>query len=197
MIDITELSISLIQRLCNYLSKISLVDVFFPIFILFIGIVLNKLALKIIHKLVRHTRKIKTIDINTRKRLATLVKLLEDFVKVVVWGALIIILLSHYGIDTAPLLTGAGIVGLAIGIGSKELVKDLVSGFFILFEGTFDKGDFVELGGVKGKVYKLGIRTTTLKDYEGNIYIVPNGQISKIVKYKTKPPWWGKKQDKE
>ncbi len=152
--------------------------------------IVNKLIRKVLDKAlakgVKRTKGLKKV----KARVETVSKVVEDAFSTLLWGIVVLTLLSMIGIDITPLLTGAGIIGLAIGFGSKELVKDLVSGFFILFDGYINKGDYVELAGVKGRVEKIGIRTTVIKGEEGVTYIVPNGQITKIARY-AKPPSGG------
>ncbi len=81
-------------------------------------------------------------------------------------------------INIAPLLASAGIAGLAVGFGAQTLVRDVINGFFILLENQFDIGDVIKVGGVQGTVEKLTLRRTLLRDADGTLHTVPNGQIS-------------------
>src|SRR5262245_50991964 len=85
--------------------------------------------------------------------------------------------LQELDINLAPLLASAGIAGLAIGFGVKTLVKDVINGFFILLENQYDLGDAVRIAGVKGTVEAMSMRTTTLRDDDGTIHVVPNSEI--------------------
>jgi small conductance mechanosensitive channel len=85
--------------------------------------------------------------------------------------------LSLLGLNLGPLLASAGIAGLAIGFGAQTLVKDVINGFFILLENQYDVGDFVRIAGVKGTVEAMSMRSTTLRDEDGTIHIVPNSTI--------------------
>ena len=91
-----------------------------------------------------------------------------------------ITVLREVGIDTGPILATAGIGGLAIGFGAQSLVKDVISGFFILMEDQIRVGDVVEIGGKSGSVEKISLKTTVLRDLAGNVHYVPNGQISVV-----------------
>jgi small-conductance mechanosensitive channel len=91
-----------------------------------------------------------------------------------------IIILSRWGINIAPILTGAGILGLAVGFGAQTLVKDLVNGFFIIFEDQFNVGDKVEIAKTRGRVVKMSMRTTTVRSEEGEMVAIPNSQIDII-----------------
>jgi small conductance mechanosensitive channel len=81
-------------------------------------------------------------------------------------------------INVAPLLASAGIAGLAVGFGAQTLVRDVINGFFILIENQFDIGDVIKIGGVQGTVEKLTLRRTLLRDADGTLHNVPNGQIT-------------------
>jgi len=85
--------------------------------------------------------------------------------------------LQELDINLAPLLASAGIAGLAIGFGAQTLVKDVINGFFILLENQYDLGDAVRIAGVKGTVEAMSMRTTTLRDDDGTIHVVPNSEI--------------------
>jgi len=117
----------------------------------------------------------------TSGRTKTLLPLLRRAVMValVVFGGLIV--LSELGIDIAPLLAGAGVVGLAIGFGSQALVRDVITGLFILIEDTVAVGDVVTAGGHTGVVEDLSIRTIRLRDLEGSVHIVPFGDVTSVV----------------
>ena len=86
-------------------------------------------------------------------------------------------ILSEVGIDITPLLAGAGVVGIAIGLGAQSLIKDLIAGFFILVEDQFNVGDVVRVADVTGGVEGLNLRRTLLRDLDGILHVVPNGQI--------------------
>ncbi len=89
-------------------------------------------------------------------------------------------ILRELGFDIAPLLAGAGIAGLAVGFGAQNLVRDLITGFFIIFENQIRVGDVVEVAGKMGKVEQVNLRTTVLRDGEGRVHVVPNGQITTV-----------------
>ena len=89
-------------------------------------------------------------------------------------------ILSEMGVDLKPLLAAAGLGGLAIGFGAQSLVKDLISGFFILWENSIRIGDVVEVAGVAGLVEEVELRTIKLRDLSGNLHVIPNGVIDKV-----------------
>ena len=114
------------------------------------------------------------------KRINTLTGIISGAVKIIVWSVLIMIILQKFGVSIGPILAGAGIVGVAIGFGSQELVRDFISGFFILLENQIREGDVAILNGTGGLVEKIELRTITLRDFSGVIHIFQNGKINSI-----------------
>lgn len=122
-------------------------------------------------------------------RAYTLGGLANNIVNFSFFAITFLMVLSEWGINIGPLLAGAGILGLAVGFGTQTLVKDVVTGFFILFENQFNVGDKIKIAGVEGKVIAINLRTTVLKEKGGIFHIIPNSKISDIAKYKyTTPP---------
>jgi moderate conductance mechanosensitive channel len=99
-------------------------------------------------------------------------------------GILILLVLltisAELGFNIGPVLASAGIVGLAVGFGAQSLVKDVISGFFILFEDQFGVGDVVKIGDFSGVVERMTLRATVLRNLEGQVYVVPNGNIQNV-----------------
>lgn len=126
------------------------------------------------------------IPMNENKK-RTLTGLLKSIVRYVTYFVVIINLLQLMGIDTKSLLTAAGIGGLAVGFGAQNLVKDVISGFFIIFEDQYSIGDYVEAAGVAGTVEDLGIRSTRLRDFGGQLHIIPNGEITRVTNHSRGP----------
>jgi small conductance mechanosensitive channel len=117
------------------------------------------------------------------RKAKTLSSLLRSVVRYVVYAFAIIAVLRQIGIDTTGLLAGAGLAGLAIGFGAQNLVRDIINGFFILFEDHFAVGDYVSIGDVSGIVESLGLRVTRVRGFGGELHIIPNGQVEKIVNH--------------
>ena len=114
------------------------------------------------------------------KRAHTLTHIVRDVVRLVILFVGMTMILSEAGVDLKPLLAAAGLGGLAIGFGAQSLVKDLISGFFILWEDSIRVGDVVEVAGVSGLVEEVELRTIKLRDLSGNLHVVPNGVIDKV-----------------
>ena len=113
-------------------------------------------------------------------RLKTLLPFLENAFRVVLLTLAGLILLSELGVNIAPLIAGAGVLGLAIGFGAQTLVKDVITGVFILMEDTLSVGDVVEVGAHAGLVEKVTIRTVHLRDFDGNVHSLPFGEVQTI-----------------
>lgn len=116
----------------------------------------------------------------TAKRIETLLNVLRRVIRIAVWIVFIIILLSKLGLNIGPILAGAGIVGLAIGFGAQELVRDFITGFFILLENQIRKGDVAIINGTGGLVEGIKLRTITLRDFSGTTHIFQNGKINSL-----------------
>ncbi|MDR0982368.1 MAG: mechanosensitive ion channel family protein [Culturomica sp.] len=114
------------------------------------------------------------------KRRQTIAGIIKNIGKVFLWVIFIILLLGKINIDIAPLLASAGIIGLAIGFGAQELVRDFISGFFILLEDQIRTGDFVTINGISGTVENIEMRTITIRDGNGIVHIVQNGKINDL-----------------
>ena len=114
------------------------------------------------------------------KRAYTLTHIVRDVARLIILFVGMTMILSEGGVDLKPLLAAAGLGGLAIGFGAQSLVKDLISGFFILWENSVRVGDVVEVAGVAGLVEEVELRTIKLRDVSGNVHVVPNGVIDKV-----------------
>jgi len=114
------------------------------------------------------------------KRADTLAHVIRDVARIMIMTVGGMMILSEVGVDLKPLLAAAGLGGLAIGFGGQSLVKDVISGFFILLEDSIRVGDVVEIAGVGGVVEEVRLRTITLRDLAGNVHVVPNGVIDKV-----------------
>jgi moderate conductance mechanosensitive channel len=114
------------------------------------------------------------------KRINTLMSILYAALRIVLFGLLIMIVLVKFGIQIAPLLASAGIVGLAVGFGAQELVRDLIAGFFMLLENQVRTGDVAIINGTGGLVERIELRTITLRDQSGTVHIFQNGKINTL-----------------
>jgi len=116
----------------------------------------------------------------TRKRVTTLTGLLLTLSFVVIWTIVTIICLDQVGLDVTPILAGAGIVGLAVGFGAQNLVRDVIGGFFLVLENQVRVGDVAVVNGTGGLVEAITFRTIVLRDLAGVVHVIPNGAIATL-----------------
>ena len=152
-------------------------------------IVATLIVLKVYKSFIKQLRKViikkyeKKQDnkaLETEKRVETLINILQSVGRIIIWAIFIMILLKKLGVDIGPILAGAGILGLAVGFGAQELVRDIISGFFMLLENQIRSGDVAIINGTGGLVEKIELRTTTLRDFTGTTHIFQNGKINTI-----------------
>jgi small conductance mechanosensitive channel len=116
----------------------------------------------------------------TAKRVETLIKLIRQAASLVLWLVLLLVVLREIGVDIAPILAGAGILGLAVGFGAQNLVRDVISGFFFILENQVRVGDVAIINGTGGLVDSVNFRTIVLRDLSGTIHVFPNGTINTL-----------------
>lgn len=143
------------------------------IFWILLGLLFSRISKSVIKKL-------KAKERNQVKRKKTITALVLSLVKYLFWFIMVMMILSELGIDLAPVLASAGILGFAVGFGAQELIKDLISGFFIVFENAFDVGDVIQVGGFKGTVLEIGMRRTKIRNWKNEIRLINNGDITTI-----------------
>ncbi len=142
--------------------------------------IFNKSIPKIREQIVENMKRRGRADIEMEKRAATLSGLFRKTVVVVLWIVAIIIALKEAGFDLGPLLAGAGVVGLAVGFGAQNLVRDLVSGLFLLLENQIHVNDVAIINGTGGLVEQINLRTIVLRGMDGTIHVFPNGGITTL-----------------
>ena len=147
-------------------------------------------SLKLLRLLMKRMRKFTLRRANNRldgeqfseveKRINTILGIVEGIGKIAIWSIVSIIFLKIMGVNVGPILAGAGILGLAVGFGSQELVRDFISGFFIILENQVRTGDVAIINGKGGLVEKIELRTITLRDFSGVVHIFQNGKIDSL-----------------
>ena len=143
-------------------------------------IVIRAANLAIDHFQFKLARRHATADLEWQRRAATLGGILTSMVTATVGFVAILMLLRELEIDILPILTGAGIAGLAIGFGAQNLVRDVISGFFLILEDQVRIGDLARINGVTGAVEQINLRTIVLRDGEGAVQVFPNGTITAL-----------------
>lgn len=148
------------------------------------AIVIHLVGKKLIGRTIRKTMSIETPlpgDVRLEeKRQETLIRIFEGLLGVVVWTVAIMMMLSEAGIAIGPMLATAGVAGLAIGFGGQYLIRDLITGAFIIIENQYRVGDIIGVETVWGQVEDITLRKTTLRDLDGVVHHIPHGEI-KIV----------------
>lgn len=144
-------------------------------------LVLSRLLLRFsrtfIQRLFFPERRRATLEPQKAKTLETLLQSTSRYLLYFLAGMTI---LSTLGVKTESLLASAGIVGVAIGLGAQSLVRDVLTGFFLIFEDQFGVGDYIETSGFSGFVEEMGLRVTKMRDFSGVLHVIPNSEISKV-----------------
>lgn len=167
-------------------------NVLFTIILIIVAGIIIKVLNRIIENYFTFKSKAKLKGKNPKpgnaKRNKTLINVLQNAVSIVIWFMVFVMILETFGVPVATLLAGAGVVGLAIGFGAQSLVKDMLTGFFILLENQFDTGDFVRINTsgttvAEGEVLSMGLRISKIQGYEGELFIIPNGTINEVINF--------------
>ncbi len=141
------------------------------------GVFFNRLKKSLID------RAAKSKDVDTEeatKRINTLIRITHKSVLILLWAVFIMLILQKVGVNIGPILASVGILGLAIGFGAQELVRDFISGFFIILEDQIRTGDVAIINGTGGIVEDIELRIITLRDFSGTVHIFQNGKISSL-----------------
>ncbi|MFA5325852.1 MAG: mechanosensitive ion channel domain-containing protein, partial [Bacteroidales bacterium] len=143
---------------------------------------LNKILIKIIKRAIIVSIKKYNNDVETegKKREETLIRIFSGIIRGTIIIIALLIILTELGIKIAPILAGAGIVGVAVGFGAQYLIKDLISGLFIIIENQYRVGDVVNFDGIGGLVEDITLRMTTLRDLDGTVHHIPHGNIKSV-----------------
>jgi moderate conductance mechanosensitive channel len=118
-----------------------------------------------------------------QRRKRTISKITSSIIKYIVGIFAILSVLAIWGVNVLPALAGLGILGLVLGFGAQKFINDLISGFFIVFEHHYDVGDKIEVQGFKGEVIDIGLKTTKIRNFKGEVKIVSNGEISNLINF--------------
>ena len=148
------------------------------------GIIAHFVVLRLLNRLEKHLMAKQTPDgdvpTETSKRIQTLMRLIRQGVVILLWAVVLLIIFDQIGIKIGPILAGAGILGLAVGFGAQNLVRDVISGFFLILENQIRVGDVAIVNGTGGVVEWINFRTTVLRDLSGVVHIFPNGVITTL-----------------
>lgn len=146
------------------------------------AILLDKILTRLIIRTVRASVKgdENTSPESEKKREDTLIRIFNGAVNILIIIIAIMMIIQEAGIEVGPLLAGAGIVGLAVGFGGQYLIRDIITGLFLMLENQYRIGDVVNIEGLSGAVQDISLRKTTLRDLNGTVHHIPHGSITKI-----------------
>ena len=156
--------------------------------LIIIYIIVALIVIAILNKVIEQAFKIQNRSSKgNKKRSRTLISLVQNVVSYIVWFIVITTILSKFGISVEGIIASAGVVGL-VGFGAQTIVKDIITGFFIIFENQFDVGDYVKInsGGTtvaEGTVKSIGLRSTRINTITGELTILPNGSMGEITNF--------------
>ncbi|MCL6605886.1 MAG: mechanosensitive ion channel family protein [Paenibacillus sp.] len=148
-------------------------------------IILSRIIIKVVNNMIDRSlqRKTSTRLLSNSRRFTTVGELLKNVVSIICNFAVVVLILSEFNFKLGPIVAGASILGLAVGFGAQSLVKDVITGFFIILEDQFAVGDVIQTGTFKGTVEMIGLRTTRLLSNTGEVHIIPNGTIINVTNY--------------
>jgi small conductance mechanosensitive channel len=118
-----------------------------------------------------------------RQRAATIGSLLRSVASFVIYGTAFVLVLGEFGVNLTPIIASAGVLGVAVGFGAQNLIKDFLSGMFMMLEDQYGVGDVVDFGPASGTVETIGLRVSTVRDIEGTLWYVRNGEITRVGNY--------------
>jgi len=172
---------SFYQAVLSFFSPENIILWWGKLITIIIILVVAKIALSIIYKLIEKSLTPLKKSKNYKKRISranTLIPLLQSISKYVIYFIAGVMVLRELGVDTTAIIASAGVVGLAIGFGAQSLVKDVLSGAFLLFEGIISVGDSVNVGEHSGTVEVIGLRNIHLRKYSGELRVIPYGEVA-------------------
>ncbi|MCX7784822.1 MAG: mechanosensitive ion channel [candidate division WOR-3 bacterium] len=157
------------ERIAHFLVKILTI-----LLIVALGIIIYRIVTWILSRVLKKHQEPKAL---------TIIPLTNSILKYLTFFIVLIAVLRELGVNYGAILAGAGVVGLAVGFGAQTLIRDIISGFFLLFENLISVGDVIEVGQESGVVERIGLRTTQFRDYSGVLRTIPNGELTRFGNY--------------
>jgi small conductance mechanosensitive channel len=144
---------------------------------------LSRVGIEVVNLVIDRTFLNEDLPEDERQRNETIFPIVKSIGAGIVYFFAIVLIMRGLGFDPIPLLAGAGILGVVVGLGAQPLVNDIVSGFFIIFEDTFQVGDFIRTGDARGTVETIALRTTRVRSPDGELHILRNGGLGNVINY--------------
>lgn len=160
------------------LEKILVKEIVAPMIIVLVALVFYNIIVKVLKKFFS----LKTIKID-EKRKNTLYNLARNIIRILVIAISSLFILEVYGIDTTSIITSLSVIGVVVGLAFQDLIKDFIAGISIVIEGQYRVGDTVQINGFKGEVINVGLKSTKLKAYTGEVMILANHLITDVINY--------------
>ena len=166
---------------------------YLPVFFVFIGIIVYKIIAGTIIKVSKINNNInekynKNYSKGYIKRKSTVISLINNIIKYIIAVIIIIAILNIYGVNTSNILASIGIAGAVIGLAFQDIIKDFLAGIFIIFDNAYAVGDWITIDGFKGEVISVGLKTTKIKAYTGEIMILSNSSFNKVTNFNLETP---------
>jgi moderate conductance mechanosensitive channel len=178
--DLTDIAVEA-HSFVNSIIEDPVSNLLMPLGQLLFILVLTVVALRLLGKMVDHLFSLSRIENN---KAHTLRKLTKSVLHYAIYFISILTILTNLGFDPMPVLAGAGIFGLAIGFGAQNLVRDVITGFFLIFEGQLEVGDVVQINGqIQGTVEEVGLRVTKIREFNQRLHYLANGNITQVTNY--------------
>jgi small conductance mechanosensitive channel len=144
---------------------------------------LARVALEVINLLLDITMLPDRLTEEERNKNLTILPIIKSVLSAIVYFVTLVLILKGIGFDPIPLLAGAGILSMVIGLGAQSLINDILSGFFVIFEGQYRVGDFIETSKARGTVETISLRITTIRNPDGQLHILRNGEVKEVINF--------------
>ncbi|MBR3161830.1 MAG: mechanosensitive ion channel family protein [Bacilli bacterium] len=166
---------------------------YLPVFSIAIGIIIYHIIAGTIIKISKINSEIsekynKNHSKEYDKRKSTIISLINNIIKYIIAIIIIIYVLNIYGINTSSILASIGIAGAIIGLAFQDIIKDFLAGMFIVFDNAYAVGDWITIDGFKGEVISVGLKTTKIKAYTGEVMILSNSSFNKVTNFNLETP---------
>ena len=165
------------------LKKILIKEVYLPIIYILIAIIVYAILCKVVNKVLVFNKKSKIKKEIQIKREKTIINLFKSIIKYIIAIITILAILNIYGIKTTSIIASLGIAGAIIGLAFQDTIKNLLSGIAIIFDNHYMQGDVVTINGFRGEVIELGLQTTKIKAYTGEVMIINNSMVTSVINH--------------
>ena len=176
-----------------FMKSITNEKFYLPVLSIAVGIIVYKIIAGTINKVSNINDDIneklgKDHSVGYDKRKSTVISLINNIIKYIIAVIIIIMILNLYGINTSSIIASIGIAGAVIGLAFQDIIKDFLAGIFIIFDNAYAVGDWISIDGFKGEVISVGLKTTKIKAYTGEVMILSNSSFNKVTNFNLESP---------